>query len=159
MPMPGRKPKSPDERRNRMPPRHDWVDVPNVAFEGAPPLPNLPGSFLPFGFARNPPANWPAATRRWWKAISRMPHAALWDDAAWQFAMDTALVALAFHCGELRWGKELRDREKVLGNTADARRDLRIRYADPNAGTSSDPTDTASVTAMADYQRMVDAQD
>jgi hypothetical protein len=156
MPITGRKPKPPDQRRNRVPPRHDWVEVPNVPFEGAPPLPPFPKVFRPFGFERNPPRNWPTPTRCWWDAISRMPHCVLWDQAEWQFAMDTALVVLAFHCGELRYGKEMRDREKILGNTADARRDLRIRYVDPSTGSESDPADTASVTAMADYQRMVD---
>jgi hypothetical protein len=99
------------------------------------------------------PVSWPAETRRWWKAISRMPHCVLWDESDWQFALDTAVLVAAFHTGDLRLAGEIRAREKVLGTTGDARRDLRIRYVDPNAG-EVDEVDKGSVTAMADYRRM-----
>lgn len=100
--------------------------------------------------ARTVPERWPAETRRWWRAVSRMPHCSLWTDADWQFALDTACVAAAFHAGDARVASELRQREKILGTTADARRDLRIRYVPPEEPTEEAP----GVAVMATYRRM-----
>lgn len=60
-----------------------------------------------------------------------MPHCVLWEKSDWQFAKDTAIIAAAFHAGDLVRAQELRQREKIMGTTADARRDLRIRYVEP----------------------------
>lgn len=140
MPVAGRKPKPDGKKRNRQKPTHDWVDVPNVAFQGkSPALPREVG--------------WPSSTKRWWRVVSRMPHCVLWTEADWQFALDTALLVKAFHEGDLRVATEVRQREKILGTTADARRDLRIRYVsevDQDAG-----DDDAKVTAIADYRAML----
>lgn len=102
--------------------------------------------------ARTIPSEWPRETRRWWRAISHMPHCVLWSDADWQFALDTALVAATFHAGDVRAAVELRQRERVLGTTADARRDLRIRYVEPDADDDDGTAD--NVTAMDAYRRM-----
>jgi hypothetical protein len=101
------------------------------------------------------PATWPAATRRWWRAVSRLPHCVLWTDGDWQFAMDTASLVAAFHAGNHRLAQEIRTRERIMGTTADARRDLRIRYVPPVD--AADPLADRSVTAMADYRRSVTA--
>jgi hypothetical protein len=77
-----------------------------------------------------------------------MPHASLWTEADWQFALDTAEVAAAFHDGDTKMAVELRQREKILGTTLDARRDLRIRYVEPRP-----EEERAGVTAIADYRR------
>lgn len=97
------------------------------------------------------PTSWPLSTRRWWKAVSGLPHAALWNDGDWQFALDTAQLVAAFHAGDNRLAQEIRRREAIMGTTADARRDLRIRYVDPEPVDTHDP----SVTAMAAYRRKV----
>jgi hypothetical protein len=99
--------------------------------------------------------SYPPATRRWWRAVSTMPHCSLWLEADWQFALDTAAIAAAFHNGNHRLAGELRAREKVMGTTADARRDLRIRYVD-DTGTVVDDEHTASVTAMDEYRAMAE---
>lgn len=104
---------------------------------------------------RTAPQEWPAETKRWWRTVSRMPHCVLWTDADWQFALDTALIAAGFHAGDMRLATELRAREKILGTTGDARRDLRIRYVDQAAEDEANEDDAGSVTAMADYKRMV----
>lgn len=97
---------------------HEWTEVVDVPFDGVRPgLPRRKGG-------------WPASTKRWWETVSRMPHCVLWSDADWQFALDTALLAAEFHEGNVRVAGELRQREKILGTTLDARRDLRIRYVD-----------------------------
>lgn len=70
-------------------------------------------------------------TRQWWRTVSRVPHAVLWTASDWQFALATALVADDFHHGPTTAAVELRQREKILGVTGDARRDLRIRYVPP----------------------------
>ena len=123
MPAAGRKPNVGQPVRHRVRPVHDWIEVERVVFAGGPKLPvHQPNGKL-----------WPKSTRRWWQVVSAMPHCVLWDDGDWQFALDTAVIAAAFHDGDMRVTTELRQREKILGTTLDARRDLRIRYVDPPA--------------------------
>jgi hypothetical protein len=100
--------------------------------------------------SRTIPERWPAETRRWWRAVSRMPHCTLWTESDWQYALDTACVAAAFHSGDARLAGELRQREKVLGLTQDSRRDLRIRYVPP----AEETEEPAGVAVMDEYRRM-----
>ena len=118
--------------------RTDWIEVVHRPFEDGPPLPALQRSGRP----------WPAWTRRWWRAISRMPHCVLWTAAEWRYALDTAMVAAAVHSGDLKQAKELRQREAVLGTTLDARRQLRIRYVDDTADRKA-----AGPAAIESYRR------
>jgi len=138
MPAAGRKPNEGTPVRHRVPPVHQWTEVEDVPFGDGPSLPPKRGS-------------WSKATRRWWAAVSTMPHCCLWTPADWQFAFDTALVAARFHGGDVRAAYELRAREKVLGTTLDARRDLRIRYVESVA-----EEERAGVTAIADYRRALE---
>jgi hypothetical protein len=119
MPVAGRKPRESGQIRHRKTPAHDWVEVEDVPYAGD--VPDLPDRT----------DGWPAVTVQWWAAVSRMPHCVLWTDADWRFAIDTALVAAMFHEGSFRAATELRNREKVMGTTYDSRRDLRIRYIEP----------------------------
>jgi hypothetical protein len=234
VPIGGPKPKPRDQIRHRVPPVHDWTEVPDVQFKGAPALPSQPvrpkplkptaparplggpgldlwerawstatiapdadfllvlceqvderqglrvtvlrdgdwrdraalrrldeqvaDGLVVLANAQNAdmrPTRWPVATRRWWKAVSTLPHCSLWNDGDWQFAMDTAHLVAAFHAGSHKLATEIRAREKIMGTTADARRDLRIRYValTPPTDLATDP----SVTAMADYRRSVEA--
>lgn len=103
------------------------------------------------------PERWPSQTRRWWAALARLPHTVAWTDAEWQFACDTAEMVAQFHLGNMRLATEIRIRERVMGTTADARRDLRIRYVPVE-----DPmpyVDNPQVTAMAAYRRSVSAEE
>lgn len=138
MPVTGRKPKPQGQAVNRNAKVHDWTEVPDVRHSGGPKLPTRTTLGLPM----------PPATKRWWQAVSTMPHCALWTDADWSFALDTALIAAQFHTGDLKLGTELRNRERVLGTTVDFRRDLRIRYvpAEPER-----PVD-ADVANLDDYR-------
>lgn len=120
MAVTGAKPKPEGQRRTRHPLTQDWTTVQDVPFEGGPALPERAGG-------------WPAATARWWRVVSRMPHCSLWTEADWAFAMDTAEVHARFVLGETQ-GTELRIREKLLGVTLDSRRDLRIRYVQAPTG-------------------------
>jgi hypothetical protein len=97
------------------------------------------------------PQEWPAETRRWWTTVCRQPHCVLWSASDWEFALGTALVAATFHSGDVRAAAELRQRERILGTTTDARRDLRIRYVEPEV---EENESEASVTAMDAYRRM-----
>jgi hypothetical protein len=106
-------------------------------------------SSLGLSSARSIPIQWPQETKKWWRVISQMPHCVMWTAGDWQFALDTAMVAAAFHAGDVRVANELRQREKIMGTTGDARRDLRIRYVE-SADESADP---AVVTAMDAYRR------
>jgi len=118
--------------RNRVPLKA-YHDIPNVPFAK--------------GRRRNLPTDrfWPEATVAWWKALRIMPHCALWTETDWQFALTTAMLHAQV------WGEEkvpagipgeLRQRERAMGCTDEARRGLRIRYIDP------EPTDTATVTPL-----------
>lgn len=231
MPVAGRKPKPDGQKRNRMPPVHNWTDVVDEPYAGdvpqlpdqprhaeGPPAPEPARPLGPMGLAlwarvwrsaagvpidaeavlvlceqmdervmlrvqvfkfpdhtknraalravdqqiisaltalglssaRSIPVEWPAETQHWWSAVSRMPHCVLWTDADWQFALDTALVAAAFHAGDVRVASELRQRERILGTTVDSRRDLRIRYVDR----VEEHADAATVTAMDTYRKL-----
>lgn len=134
MPVAGRKPKAEAERRNRTRPTHDWIEVQKEPFAGGPRLPRGPG--------------WSTATRRWWAVVSRMPHCVLWDESDWQFALDTAVLVAGFHSGDLKLATEVRQREKIMGTTLDARRDLRIRYVDTLPEEAR-----AGVAAIDDYKK------
>lgn len=125
MPAVGRKPKPEDQRRNKSRPVHDWIEVLDVPYEG--PVPS--------------PGRLPVRTKRWWEVICRMPHAILWDESDWQFAIDTAqLHAEWVRSHQSSIAVEIRQREKILGTTWDARRDLRIRYVDGVSEEEPGPT-------------------
>lgn len=138
MPVTGRKPKQEGQARNRTKPTHDWLEVVNAPFEGAPKLPKAQPDGRP----------WPVWTKRWWSVVSTMPHCTLWSDADWEYAFDTAALKAKFHAdGGVGLATEIRNREKVLGTTADYRRDLRVRYVE--APPEAPP---AEVTRLDDYR-------
>lgn len=238
MPVTGRKPKPEHERRNRMPPTHQWTDVPNVPNPDPPPIPPHPSEYAdtitppppsrPLGrigsemwqrcywaittaadlellalvceqmddrlrlrvpanqgdyragvalrqvetmigvnlnrlslsadAATTRPAGWPEATREWWDVVSRMPHTVLWDEGDWQFARDTLYLVAAYHAGHVTKEAVVLRREKILGITSDARRDLRIRYVDPEnhellAEDPDTPEELPRVSSLAERRR------
>ena len=136
--VPGTKPKPDGQKRNRVKPTFEWVEVLDVPFEGGASLPSRRPSGGP----------WPARTKRWWAVISRMPHCVLWDEADWDYALDVAVVHARFDEGDMRVAAELRNREKPLGHLWSTRRDLRIRYVPASAQLE----DAADVTRMDDYR-------
>lgn len=141
MAVAGAKPK--DQKVTRTPTVHDWTEVIDEPYAG-----NVPA----LGRA-------PAATKAWWAVVSTMPHCILWAPADWQFALDTARVHAAFAKGKLTAAAELRVREKQMGTTIDARRDLRIRYVAPAV-----EAETHDGTGMADFEaerrrRLLEATD
>lgn len=143
MPISGRKANEGRPVRHRVKPVHEWTEVDDLPFEAGPKLPAVqPGD-----------TSWPRQTRRWWKAISRMPHCVLWDESDWQFALDTLIVAAAFHGGDIKAATELRQREKIMGTTVDARRDLRIRYVTPATEAP------AGISAFEKYKRRLEEAD
>jgi hypothetical protein len=104
------------------------------------------------GAAFIPGEGWPPATRHWWEVVRAMPHAVLWTAGDWEFAQMTAEVHARTAEGWKGYvGSELRQREKLLGLYADARRDLRIRYipAKPAVAASETP---AGVARLDDYR-------
>lgn len=147
MPVTGRKPKpGAVHRPSANEPRHEWTDVLDVPFDGAPRLPRIrPGG-----------KTWPRRTKDWWRAVSTMPHCVLWKDSDWSFAIDTAMLAAEFHDGDMPRATELRQREKILGTTADARRDLRLRYLRPTSIEPDQPDAVAPVAQLDAYREMFD---
>lgn len=126
MPVPGRKPKD-GPKQNHMTAAHEWTEVEDRPFAGKK-LVTLPRSRRVEVNGRMMPQAWEPLTKTWWSTISSMPHCRLWTRADWQFAVATAVVADCAHRGITSAAGELRQRERVLGTTIDARRDLRIRY-------------------------------
>lgn len=136
----GRRPKPEGQARHRNRLTHEWTDVENVPYADAPKLPR-----------RCNGRSWPARTRAKWKAVSTMPHCALWRPPDWQFAFDAMEIAARLHEGEVRLAAELRAWERVLGTTADARAGQRIRYVDPVGGPA---VVDSGVVDMADYRNL-----
>lgn len=153
----GAKPKEDRSQiRHRHPPTQEWIEVEDVPFDGAPPLPARDDP----RFAGDKPTHlmdqsgiWPRSTLRWWRVISTAPHAILWTADDWEYAVATAEAHARFAEG---WkgcasGAELRMREKLLGMTMDARRDLRIRYIPPKPKADPDAL-PADVARLDDYR-------
>lgn len=123
MAVKGRKPKPPGEAVHRNKLAHDWTEVEDVPFDGGPRLTGL----------RANGEDWPDRTRQKWQVWRRMPHCILWTEADWEFAFDTLELVARFHDGgsSISLIAEIRAREKQMGTTLDSRRDLRIRYIEP----------------------------
>lgn len=139
MPVAGRKPKPEGQARNRNKPTYDWTEVVDEPFKGGPKLPSRMPNGLP----------WPATTKQWWKVVSSMPHCTLWSLSDWEYALDTAYLKALFHMqGQTSVATEVRNRERVLGTTADYRRDLRIKYVSP----AEEREQAAGVTSLDDYR-------
>lgn len=148
----GAKPKEDRSQiRHRVPPTTEWTEVENVPHEGGPDLPTRSTvTGLDGVLAGGGSDDWPQSTKQWWRVIRRMPHAKLWTDADWQYAMATAETHARF---VEAWkgcvtGAELRQREKLMGVYWDARRDLRIRYVEPKP----EGTGNADVVQLSDFR-------
>jgi len=144
MTVKGPKPKPQGQAVNRHAPTHDWVEVPNVPFRGAPKLPAR----------RMNGRMWDPRTRAKWKAWSSMPHCVNWSASMWEFAFDCIELSALICGGETKHMTELRNRERVLGTTPDFLRDLRIRYVKSEKPTASSAAPAAKVTNLADYRNL-----
>lgn len=124
--------------RNRVPLKA-YHDIPNTPFTAG------RKHVLPALSKRMDPLQegWPTATNTWWRALRVMPHCVLWTETDWQYAVTTALVHRRVWAGDFKIAGELRQRERAMGCTDEARRGLRIRYVDP------EPEQVASVTPLA----------
>lgn len=132
MAVPGPKPAAEESKRFRGGLTHEWTAVVDVPFEGPVPV-ELPATRMLADREGPYRAKLTKAAKTWWATVSTMPHCRLWTDSDWLFALETALVADNFYrSGDMGSARELRNRAKILGTTADARRDLRIRYVAPD---------------------------
>lgn len=156
MPVPGAIPKTDRTQvRTRHKPVADWVEVENVPFLDGPPLRDrATGGISVMAVGAENSEDWPQATKDWWRDISRMPHAALWTEGEWRYAMDTAEIHARTMEGWRGYtGPSLTQREKQMGITADFRRGLRIRYVEPKE--KDQPAEGAggdNVVRMNDYR-------
>lgn len=120
----GRRP-NPDRSavRNRVPLSKELRRVVNTPFENGrnrelPPLPRGKGL-------------WHERTLKWWDTIRTMPHARLWSESDWDFAIETAVIYQAFWLGDLKADTSLRIRERLMGCTYESRLSAGIVYAEP----------------------------
>ena len=146
MAVPGRQPRPAAQKRNRVQSTVEWVEVADVPYTGD--RPELPTSRTIVTRDGQEQVTLQPMTERWWEIVTAMPHCKLWSQADWMFALSTAIVADAAFCGIASAQTELRNREKVMGTTAEYRRALRIRYTDPKP--SDQPA--AEVTNLDDYR-------
>lgn len=154
MPVPGAIPK---HDRSQVRTRHaqvaEWIDVDNVPFTGGPPLRDRATggvSVMEVGAANS--VDWPQATLDWWDDVRRMPHAKLWTEMEWRYAMDTAEIhARTMEAWRGYTGASLLPREKQMGVTADFRRGLRIRYVEPK-DKKTQPAAGGNVVDMSEYR-------
>ncbi len=157
MALAGAKPKQDRSQVRHRNPVADWTEVDNVPFEGGPGLPSR-GETSEVDWAAAgvvPGDGWPPQTERWWAVVRRMPHAALWTEGDWEFARSTAEVhARTFESWRGYTGAELRQREKLMGLYADARRDLRIRYVEPKGDEDRAAEGAANVVQMNEYRAL-----
>lgn len=148
MGLPGRKPAA-SAPRHRVQPVHDWTDVPDVPFTGPWPV-ELPDGRTIVTKDGQEWVELQAATVSWWETIRTMPHCVLWTESDWQFAVATAIVADMAFCGGVGAMTELRQREKTLGTTHEARIGLRIRYTDPAGGDKTQLAEVRTIDGIAD---------
>mgnify|MGYP006863214328 CR=1 FL=1 len=134
-------------------PTIDWVDVENIPYDG--PRPELPETREIINKAgESTMFAMPEQTVTWWQSVTTMPHCALWSPSDWSFCLDTALIHAQAVTGVVSAMAELRQREKIIGTTVDARRDLRIRYID----VEDEPVELAIVNDIDDRRkRLLDA--
>jgi hypothetical protein len=152
MPVTGPKPTG-RQLLSRNTPKSDWTDIPNEYYSGSrPELPTSRTVMNPRGELEEVPIE--GRTQDWWEAISTMPHCSIWAKSDWQFALDTAMVHADAAHGKTTAMGELRQREKIMGTTVDARRDWRIRYVEIEEETPQ----LEVVASMADRRkRLLDA--
>lgn len=150
MAVPGRRARPADQKRNRVKSDVEWTEVPDVPYAGD--VPVLPESRTIVTRDGQVSVELQAMTRQWWETLTRMPHCVLWSDSDWMFALSTAVVADAAFCGIASAQTELRNREKVLGTTAEFRRGLRIRYVPAGVGAPVD--ESSDVTKLDDYRSL-----
>jgi hypothetical protein len=143
----GRKPE-PDRStvRNRKTPVPGY-DVPNVPYEAG------RKRMLPSGYA------WPPETHAWWRCLRVMPHCVLWTETDWQYALTTAWIHARVWVGDYKMATELRNRERAMGMTDEARKALRIRYVDVEPEAVAPVTPLHTVEAPERPKRRVQAFD
>lgn len=141
MAISGRKPKEEGQKVTRHALTQEWVDVPAIPYAGE--RPRCPVRVK--------------ATLEWWEDVTTMPHCALWEPADWRFAVDTSRIHAAFSRGDMARAQELRVRERIMGTTLEARRDLRIRYVAAEA--EGEPVAVMTAEDEARWRKLVDDDD
>lgn len=147
MAVAGRKPTPEGQPKRNNHPTMEWTEVDDVPFGG--PWPELPETYSEAAGEPEKDERWTPSTRRWYNVMKRMPHARLWKDSEWEALLASAMVHHRFIRGNTGAASELRRRERDLGASADARRDLRIKYVEPNQAPK-----LAKVTAMDDVRNL-----
>ncbi len=109
---------------------HDVAEVEDKPYTRKPPI-TLPAQRIMFVEGKAQTVSVLPLTEKWWDTVRAMPHCVLWTPADWMFAVETALIADLSFRGITSAGSELRQRERILGTTLEARRNLRIRYVKP----------------------------
>lgn len=144
MPITGAKPQ--DVKRHRNPETYEWLEVLDVPYEGA--SPDLPNTHeVTSRGGKRYEMTFQQMTKDWWEVIRRMPHCVKWSDSDWQFALATSIVADEAFSGNIGAAAELRQRERFMGTTMDARRDLRIKYVSELSGSNEVATESSAPIA------------
>jgi hypothetical protein len=162
--MPGPPSKSAKHGRTPTTGANDWIEVPDVPFDGAPPLPAL---------GRR---KWHAWTLDWYAAASTMPHCVRWKPSDWQRMFDLARMKDNYYRdgedAKTSAAAEIRHRENALGMDEASRRVLKIKYipfreddgpdlrheghtSHEQETAASDPTTAGKVTSLTDRRNAI----
>jgi hypothetical protein len=167
MPGPPRK----DVKHGRTPTTgaNDWIDVDDVPFEGAPPLPRL-------GPSERSRQKWHPWTLEWYAEVSAMPHCVRWKQTDWRTLFDLARMKDQWYKdgdeAKTSLAAEIRHRENALGLTEASRKAMKIRYvpvrasdepdlrhegtrAHEQATAASDPAKAGKVLSMAERRAAI----
>lgn len=126
---------------------NDWVEVPDVAFEGAPKLP---------AYGRDKRSKWHPWTEEWYAEVSTMPHCSRWRTSDWRLLFDLCRMKDAWYrAGEEAKASEaaqIRLRERDLGIGPGALNALKIKLVAVRDDASNEPD------LRVDGQRTVDQE-
>lgn len=128
MSIPGRTPKDPEDRINRMPAAFPTTEIKADGKLRGTPLPPLPT-------IRGVKQTWCKATQRWWMKYRKSPQAKLMNETDWEVLYAAAMIhniiwsdrnkEISYPALNLLMS-ELRRREDAVGGTWEARAKLRI---------------------------------
>lgn len=133
--MAGRGP-APKDPARRARGNKDIIPTTVLAFEKAS-QPRLP-SKMPGG------EPWPARTKQWWQRWADDPRSDLFDSAAWDDLLDTAVIHGKFWTGAVNLAGELRLRVAKYGVTPDDRNRLRIQFAEADQADAKRPAGSSA---------------
>lgn len=138
----------------------EWLEYPDVPFDGAPAMPKAPGRRK----------TWHPIVEQWWLTVSTLPHAVDWRPDDWLKVYELMEEKESYYAADREERKttqltEIRRREDALGIGSDARKARKIRYVPvaeepaekPARGTPQETTAAGKVVPLRDRRAAITA--